>query len=75
MADPNIVVNMSEAVNQRLHPAVTRWNRLEGRPRTHHFDRALWAEEHLLEHVEDIHSRHDHAKGRDGCVPGVVDGG
>lgn len=44
MADPNIVMNMSEAVNLRLHPAVTRWNRLEGRPRTHNFDRALRAE-------------------------------
>ena len=44
MADPNIVIKMSEAVNLRLHPAVTRWNRLEGRPRTHNFDRALRAE-------------------------------
>ena len=44
MADPNIVTNMSEAVNLRLHPAITRWNRLEGRPRTHNFDRALRAE-------------------------------
>jgi hypothetical protein len=44
MADPNIVMKMSEAVTLRLHPAITRWNRLEGRPRTHHFDRALRAE-------------------------------
>ena len=44
MADKNIVVNMNEAVLKRLHPAITRWNRLEGRPRTHHFDRALRAE-------------------------------
>jgi hypothetical protein len=44
MVDPNIVVNMSEAVVARLHPAITRWNRLEGRPRTHNFDRALKAE-------------------------------
>jgi hypothetical protein len=44
MADPNIVMKMSEAVNLRLHPAITRWNRLEGRPRTHNFDRALRAE-------------------------------
>lgn len=44
MADPNIVVNMSEALKTRLFPAITRWNRLEGRPRTHNFDRALRAE-------------------------------
>jgi hypothetical protein len=44
MADPNIVTKMTEAVNLRLHPAITRWNRLEGRPRTHTFDRALKAE-------------------------------
>src|SRR5574338_572287 len=44
MADPNIVTKMSEAVTLRLHPAITRWNRLEGRPRTHTFDRALKAE-------------------------------
>ncbi len=44
MAEPNIVLNMSEAVVARLHPAITRWNRLEGRPRTHTFDRALTAE-------------------------------
>jgi hypothetical protein len=35
---------MKEAVIDRLHPAITRWNRLEGRPRTHDFDRALRAE-------------------------------
>jgi hypothetical protein len=35
---------MTEAVIDRLHPAITRWNRLEGRPRTHDFDRALRAE-------------------------------
>jgi hypothetical protein len=39
-----IVSNISEAVGKRLHPAITRWNRLEGRPRTHDFDRALKAE-------------------------------
>jgi hypothetical protein len=42
--DPNIVVGMTDAVTKRLHPAITRWNRLEGRPRTHNFDRALQAE-------------------------------
>ncbi len=43
-ADPQIVADMNQAVLDRLHPAITRWNRLEGRPRTHHFDRALKAE-------------------------------
>lgn len=44
MADTYIVANMVQAVGARLHPAVTRWNQLEGRPRTHNFDRALRAE-------------------------------
>lgn len=44
MGLPYIVPNMAEAVVARLHPAATRWNRLEGRPRTHDFDRALRAE-------------------------------
>ncbi|MGS2619512.1 hypothetical protein ACVCAH_34125 [Micromonospora sp. LZ34] len=44
MADRNIVLDMGEAVAARRVPAVTRWNRLEGRPRTHSFDRALKAE-------------------------------
>jgi hypothetical protein len=44
MADIQVVVNISEALLTRAHPAITRWNRLEGRPRTHHFDRALRAE-------------------------------
>jgi hypothetical protein len=44
MADPNIVLDMKDAVLKRLHPAITRWNRLEGRPRAHDFDRALKAE-------------------------------
>jgi hypothetical protein len=38
------VLNLNEALVKRDQPAVTRWNRLEGRPRTHHFDRALQAE-------------------------------
>ena len=33
-----------DALAARHHPAITRWNRLEGRPRTHDFDRALHAE-------------------------------
>lgn len=44
IADPSIVVDMTNAVLERQHPAVTRWNRLEGRPRAHNFDRALKAE-------------------------------
>lgn len=44
MAENYMVVNMVEAVALRQHPAITRWNRLEGRPRTHNFDRALQAE-------------------------------
>jgi hypothetical protein len=44
MASPEIVPNLDSALRARLHPAITRWNRLEGRPRTHDFDRALKAE-------------------------------
>jgi hypothetical protein len=44
MPDINVVSAVDRAIIDRLHPAVTRWNRLEGRPRTHHFDRALRAE-------------------------------
>ncbi|HTO94240.1 MAG TPA: hypothetical protein VMM80_07690, partial [Bacteroidota bacterium] len=44
MTDPNIVVNLKDALLKRQFPSITRWNRLEGRPRTHDFDRALRAE-------------------------------
>ncbi len=44
MTDIHIVADIGDALLTRLHPAITRWNRLEGRPRTHHFDRALRAE-------------------------------
>ncbi|MEO8588232.1 MAG: hypothetical protein ABI432_02600 [Flavobacteriales bacterium] len=45
MADITLpIANMVEVLQKRSIPAVTRWNRLEGRPRTHHFDRALKAE-------------------------------
>ena len=45
MAKPPFVIDdMRAALAARLHPAITRWNRLEGRPRTHDFDRALRAE-------------------------------
>src|SRR5687767_2155836 len=40
----NIILDMDGALEKRQHPAITRWNRLEGRPRTHDFDRALKAE-------------------------------
>ena len=35
---------MESALLERLHPTVTVWNRLEGRPRSMNFDRALRAE-------------------------------
>jgi hypothetical protein len=38
------VGNVSVALAQQLFPTVTTWNRLEGRPRTRSFDRALQAE-------------------------------
>ena len=39
-----IPADISEAISKKEFPSVTMWNRLEGRPRTHHFDRALRAE-------------------------------
>ena len=44
MTPPEIVLDIESALTARRHPAITRWNRLEGRPRTHDFDRALKAE-------------------------------
>jgi hypothetical protein len=44
MTDIRIVANIKDALIAREPPAITRWNRLEGRPRTHDFDRALRAE-------------------------------
>jgi hypothetical protein len=44
MVDKSTVFNLKEALELRAFPAITRWNRLEGRPRTHNFDRALRAE-------------------------------
>jgi hypothetical protein len=38
------IANVQQALQQRLYPSVTTWNRLEGRPRTNNFDRALRAE-------------------------------
>jgi hypothetical protein len=39
-----VITNLQTALQERLFPAVTVWNRLEGRPRTQNFDRALKAE-------------------------------
>lgn len=38
------IANLSEALSRRTFPTITLWNRLEGRPRTANFDRALKAE-------------------------------
>jgi hypothetical protein len=38
------VENIQEALVQKKFPTVLTWNRLEGRPRTHHFDKAMRAE-------------------------------
>lgn len=43
--DPKYVIaDMSTALVQKQFPTVVLWNRIEGRPRTHDFDRALKAE-------------------------------
>jgi hypothetical protein len=39
-----VIEDMKVALADRLHPAITRWNRIEGRPRTHDFNRSLSAE-------------------------------
>ena len=44
MAVKGTVFGISEKLKARSMPAVTRWNRLEGRPRRHDFERALKAE-------------------------------
>lgn len=44
MPDHFAVVDMETALLKRQHPTVTLWNRLEGRPRTVNFERALRAE-------------------------------
>lgn len=44
MAIEGTITQLHEKLLARSIPAVTRWNRLEGRPRTHDFDRALKAE-------------------------------
>lgn len=37
-------VDITRAIDLQLHPTITMWNRLEGRPRTFQFDKALKAE-------------------------------
>lgn len=44
MAKRDVIQNMRAALDQRVFPTVTIWNRLEARPRTAEFDRALAAE-------------------------------
>ncbi|MCB9081828.1 MAG: hypothetical protein H6555_08980 [Lewinellaceae bacterium] len=39
-----LIEDMKLVLKERSFPSVTLWNRLDGRPRTHHFDRALRAE-------------------------------
>ena len=44
MAVLSTVKDLGKALTARANPAITRWNRLERRPRTHDFERALRAE-------------------------------
>lgn len=44
MTNPYVIQDLVGALRERLYPAVTVWNRLEGRPRTLAFDRSLKAE-------------------------------
>lgn len=44
MQDQYLVKDLKSALTEQLHPTITVWNRLEGRPRTDNFDRALKAE-------------------------------
>ena len=44
MASSLPVTDIRQALTRRLFPSVTTWNRLEARPRTANFDRALRAE-------------------------------
>lgn len=39
-----IIDNIDVAIQKRENPTIVLWNRLEGRPRTHNFDKALKAE-------------------------------
>lgn len=40
----NNPIDINQAIQKKLFPTVMMWNRLEGRPRTHNFDKALKAE-------------------------------
>src|SRR5437667_12051782 len=44
MLDDYVVHDIPDALQRRLHPTITLWNRFEGRPRRKDFDRALKAE-------------------------------
>src|SRR5215468_3756293 len=44
MADPFAITDMKSALREKRHPTVMIWNRIEGRPRTVNFERALRAE-------------------------------
>lgn len=44
MKDSYKVLNIQKAISNKSHPSVVMWNRLEGRPRTFNFDKALKAE-------------------------------
>jgi len=44
MADKFAVTDIKSALARKLFPTITLWNRLEGRPRTANFERALRAE-------------------------------
>ena len=44
MADPFAIADIEVALRDKRHPTVTTWNRVEGRPRTVNFERALRAE-------------------------------
>lgn len=39
-----VVPNIAMALQKKEYPSIVLWNRVEGRPRTHNFDRALKAE-------------------------------
>jgi hypothetical protein len=44
MADPFQIIDLPKALEAREFPSITTWNRVEGRPRTVDFNRALRAE-------------------------------
>jgi hypothetical protein len=44
MADPYTIPELPAALEKRLYPSVTLWNRLEGRPRRRDFARAMQAQ-------------------------------